>query len=77
MNNIEKKELILEGLDCAGCAAKIEKMVKEIDGVKNASINFVTKKLTIEFENALKSEDIVKKATKIAKSVESDIEVFE
>ncbi len=77
MKYAEKRELILEGLDCASCAAKIETKVKEIEGVKNASVNFVTKKLTIEFENALKSEDIVKKATKIAKSVESDIEVFE
>jgi Cd2+/Zn2+-exporting ATPase len=77
MKNAEKKELILEGLDCASCAAKIETKVKQIEGVKNASLNFVTKKLTLEFNNVLKSEDIVKKASMVAKSIESDIEVFE
>lgn len=72
-----RKELILEGLDCANCAVKIETRVKEIEGVKNASVNFVSKKLTLEFSNALESADIVEKASTIAKSVESGIEVFE
>ncbi|NLP13063.1 MAG: cadmium-translocating P-type ATPase [Clostridium sp.] len=77
MKYAEKRELILEGLDCASCAAKIETKVKEIEGVKNASVNFVTKKLTLELNNGPKPEDIVKKASMAAKSIESDIEVFE
>ncbi len=40
------KEIVLEleGLNCAGCAAKIEELTNEIDGVDNASLDFVSKK---------------------------------
>jgi len=44
MKQAIKKELILEGLNCANCAQKIETKVREIEGVKNASVNFVSKK---------------------------------
>jgi len=40
-----KKELILEGLDCANCASKIELKVKAIPGVQDAYIDFVSQKL--------------------------------
>lgn len=43
-----KRELILEGLDCANCAMKIEKGVKDIPGVTACSVNFMTKTLTME-----------------------------
>jgi Cd2+/Zn2+-exporting ATPase len=43
----QKKILLLEGLSCADCGAKIENKVNEIDGVK-ASLNFVMKTLTVE-----------------------------
>lgn len=43
-----KKVLILEGLDCANCAAKIEAQTQSLEGVNSATVDFVTKKLTIE-----------------------------
>ncbi|MGM9904067.1 cadmium-translocating P-type ATPase [Enterococcus sp. 10A9_DIV0425] len=46
------KSYQLEGLDCANCAMKIEKQVKQIHGVKEASVNFATGKLTIEADEA-------------------------
>ena len=45
-----KKTFRLEGLDCANCAAKIERGIAALDGVSNASVNFMTGKLTIEAE---------------------------
>ena len=35
-------------VDCAGCAAKIEDAVNKIDGVKSASVSFISQKLSIE-----------------------------
>ena len=35
-----KKTIKLVDLDCAHCAAKIEKAVKKLDGVADASVNF-------------------------------------
>lgn len=48
VNKGAKKVLILEGLDCANCAAKIETQTKSLEGVNNATVDFVSKKLTIE-----------------------------
>lgn len=46
-----KKKFILEGLECANCAAKMEKAINELDGVKEATVNFMTTKLVIDGED--------------------------
>lgn len=70
-----KKEFILDGLDCANCAAKIEAKVKELNGIKSASVNFVTKKLTIEVQEANESNRIVEQVSDIIRKIEPDIKV--
>ena len=42
---------MLEDLDCANCAAKMEEAVKKIDGVKFASVNFLAQKMTLEADD--------------------------
>ena len=71
----EKKILILEGLDCANCAAKIEKAVKNIDGVKDASVDFVSRKLTIEVFHKRELQRIVTEASEIAIKIEDGVKV--
>ncbi len=66
-----KKKFILEGLDCADCAAKIEHAVNKLDGVKEATVNFMTQKLVIEGEDE-KMPTIVQEAEKIVKKIEPD-----
>lgn len=66
-----KKKFILEGLDCANCAAKIEKAINEIDGVKEATVNFMTTKFVIDGEDE-KMPMIIETAEKIVKSLEPD-----
>ena len=52
-------KLVLNGLDCANCANKIEDKVNKINGVKEATVNFSTTVLTAEIkEENLKSEII-------------------
>lgn len=77
MSNIIKKELILEGLDCANCAAKIETKVNDIDGVSSANMNFVTKTLSIEIENEDKVEPIIAETNSIVNRLEPDVIVKE
>lgn len=43
-----RKAFKLEGIDCANCAAKMETKIKHIEGVENASVNFMTQKLTLQ-----------------------------
>ena len=71
----EKKILILDGLDCANCAAKIEKAVKNIDGVKDASVDFVSRKLTIEVFHKRELMRIVSEASEIATKIEDGLKV--
>ncbi len=66
-----KKKFILEGLGCANCAAKMEKAINELDGVKEATVNFMTQKLVIEGEDE-KMPTIVQAAEKIVKDIEPD-----
>jgi len=69
-----KKVFKLENLDCANCAAKMEDAIKKIDGVHDASISFMTQKLTIEADDVL-FDDAVKKAVKACRRVEPDCKI--
>ena len=69
-----KKVFMLEDLDCAHCAEKMEEGIKKIDGVINASVNFVMQKLTVEAEEK-DFDDIMKKVVKVCKKIEPDCRI--
>lgn len=71
------KVLVLEGLDCANCAAKIERDVNELEEVNSAKLNFITKALTIEANNADYIGHIVRKTEEIVNKYEPDVKVLE
>lgn len=73
------KEFILglEGLNCASCASKIEKLTKEIEGVDNATLDFVSKKLKIYVVEENKSKGIIDEIKYIIKRLEPDVKVVE
>lgn len=64
-----KKTLRVDGLDCANCAAKIERSVQALDGVTSASVNFMTGKMIIEGTDE-KMEGIIEAAGKIVSKTE-------
>ena len=61
-------------VDCANCAAKIETAIKELPGVKNASVSFMAQKLLLEADED-KFDAVLKDAVKAAKKVEPDFEI--
>ena len=69
-----KKTFKLIDLDCANCAAKMEAAIKKLDGVNDASVSFLSQKMTIDAEDA-KFDEIVKQAVKVCKKVEPDCEI--
>lgn len=71
-----KKELILEGLDCANCAAKIEHEVNELSGVK-ATMNFMSKTLILETESETDYLSALKQVQEIVHKREPDVVVKE
>ena len=61
-------------VDCANCAAKMEDAIKKIEGVVSARVNFMTQKLSIEAADDI-FEEVLDKAVKACKKVESDCEI--
>ena len=74
---MSKVVLRLEGLNCAGCAAKIEDRVNNLMEVQEASLNFTTKTLFISSKEGQDKEDIVLKAKEIVNTLEPDVIVSE
>jgi copper chaperone CopZ len=66
-----KKRYKLIDLDCANCAAKMEDAIKKIEGVKDASVDFMTQKLMLDAEDD-RFEEILQQAIAICKRVEPD-----
>ena len=67
-----KKMFRLEGLGCANCAAKMERAINQLEGVKSATVNFITTKMVIEAEDE-KITAIVEATEKIVKKIEPDV----
>ncbi len=61
-------------VDCANCAAKMEEAVKKIDGVRDASVNFLTQKFMLDADDA-RFREILEQAVAAMKKVELDCEV--
>ena len=77
VNKSNKKVLILEGLDCANCAAKIEAQTQSLEGVNSATVDFVSKKLTIEAVDKKEFGKILGEVTSIVNKLEPDVKIVD
>ncbi|MBD5092191.1 MAG: heavy-metal-associated domain-containing protein [Clostridiales bacterium] len=66
-----KKVYRLKDLDCANCAAKMERGIAKIDGVQNVSVSFMSQKLTLEADDS-RFESIMDEVVKVCKRIEPD-----
>lgn len=74
--NVMKKIFRIETLDCANCANKIEEKIKKINGVVDASINFLSGKFYLE-ANDDSFDKIFTECKKIIQDEDSDLEIIE
>lgn len=70
-----RKVFKLDEIDCANCAAKLEEAIKQVEGVQNASVNFMLQKLALEatdedFDQVL--EDVID----LMADIEPDCEII-
>ena len=70
-----KKTFKLEDLDCANCAAKMEAAIRKLDGVKNATVSYMTQKLSLEAEDE-RFDEVLQAAVKCIAKVEPDCRVI-
>lgn len=71
-----KSKFKIKGLDCANCAAELERAINKIDGVESSSINFITEKMEIEYDETRK-EELIQKIKKVIKKEEPDVTIEE
>ena len=63
-------------VDCANCAAKMEDAAKKIEGVANATVNFMTLKMIVEFAEGADVKAVMGNVLKACRKVEPDCEIF-
>ena len=70
-----KKSYKIE-VDCANCANKMEEAASKTPGVKEATVNFMTLKMKVEFEEGADADAVMKQVRENCKKVEDDCEVY-
>ena len=63
-------------VDCANCANKMEIAANKVEGVKSATVNFMTLKMNVEFEDGADEKAVMKKVLKACRKVESNCEIY-
>lgn len=62
-------------VDCANCANLMEDTTRKVEGVVSATVNFMTQKMIVEFEEGQDPKKVMKNVLKACKKVESDCEI--
>lgn len=63
-------------VDCANCANLMEDAARKTAGVQNATVNFMTQKMIVEFDEGKEPASVMSDVVKACKKVESDCEIF-
>ncbi len=63
-------------VDCANCANLMEQAARKTPGVKEATVNYMALKMTVEFEEGQEPKAVMAQVLKNCKKVEDDCEIF-
>ncbi len=63
-------------VDCANCANLMEDAARKTAGVQNATVNFMTLKMSVEFADGYEPGAVMEDVLKACKKVEPDCEIF-
>lgn len=70
-----KKVYRLKDLDCANCAAKMERAIQKLDGVQSAEVSFMAQRLTMELDDS-RAQEILEKVKACVAKVEPDCKIL-
>ena len=62
-------------VDCANCANLMEEVARKTSGVAAATVNFMTQKMIVEFEDGQDAKTVMQSVLKACKKVEPDCEI--
>ena len=63
-------------VDCANCANKMEEAAKKTIGIADATVNFMTLKMQVEFEEGADCKSVMQEVLKNCKKVEDECEIY-
>ncbi len=63
-------------VDCANCANKMELAAAKVPGVKAVTVNFMTQKMVVEFEDAQEPAAVMQAVLRSCRKIESDCEIY-
>ena len=63
-------------VDCANCANKMEDAAKKAPGVQDVTVNFMTQKMIVIFEEGADVSAVMKDIVSRCKKVEDDCEIY-
>ena len=63
-------------VDCANCANLMEDAARKTAGVASVTVNFMTQKMIVEFEEGQDPKTVMQEVLKNCKKVEDDCEIF-
>ena len=69
-----KKTYAIE-VDCANCANLMEEAARKVAGVRTAVVNFMTQKMSVEFEDGADAVKVMKDVLKACRKAEPDCKI--
>ncbi len=70
------KKVFKINADCANCANEMEAVANDTAGVKNAVVNFMTLKMTVEFEDGQNYKEVMKNVRESCRKIDDECEIF-
>ena len=62
-------------VDCANCAAAVERKLAELEGIESISISYMAQKMIVDYADGVDEVAKVKEMLKVARKVEPDFEI--
>lgn len=70
---MQKKYSIV--VDCANCAAAVERKLNELEGVESVSISYLAQKMIVHYADVVNEKALLKEMLKVARKIEPDFEI--
>ena len=62
-------------VDCANCAAAVERKLVELEGIEKVSISYMAQKMIVDFAEGVDEKSKLKEMLKVARKIEPDFEI--
>ena len=62
-------------VDCANCAAAVERKLSELEGIEKVSISYMAQKMIVDYAEGVDEKGKLKEMLKAARKIEPDFEI--